>query len=254
MEGKKITIEPEQIYRLENNTFQVIGMDEEYVYILEMLDEDTNGTAAVYSYDRINLETGEHQVMFRQGNIYGRSMATSLMFPFVRDGYLYYVDETDYRYYLMRRKTDASGEAEYVTKDCIYDTGIAHIGTLQSFSKDIYSKKNPEIMLYDVDLQWLAVDDRYPGANLINTYLNAHQESNLALSEQDAESMEDWAEEVGSTMYSQFQSGCYDLGYYDNHYVSFVQEEYVYYSGAAHGMPYWVSFTFDLETGDLCQQ
>lgn len=250
VEGKDITIEPKQIYMLENNTFQVLGMDEEYAYVLELLDEDTNGVAAVYSYDSIKLETGEHHVIFRQENIYGRSMATSLMFPFVKDGYLYYVDETDYRYYLMRRKADGSGEAENVTTDCIYDTGIAHIGTLQSYSKDIYSKKKPEIILYNVDLQWLAVDDRYPGANLINTYLNAHQETNIAICEQDAQSMEDWAEEVGNTMCSQLSSGCYELGYYDNHYISFLQEEYVYYSGAAHGLPYWVSFTFDLETGE----
>lgn len=249
-EGKEITIEPRTIYMLEDNYYQVLGMDEEYAYILELLDEDTNGVAAGYSYDRISLETGEHQVIFRQENIHGSGMATSLMHPIIRDGYLYYVDEMDYRYYLMRRKTDGSGEAEHVLAECIYDTGIAQIGKLQSFSKDIYSKKKPEIRLYDIDLEWLAVDDRYPGSNLINTYLNAHQETNIAMSEQEAQGMEEWAEEVGNTLYSQLRSSCYDLGYYDNHYISFVQEEYVYYSGAAHGMPYWVSFTFDLETGE----
>lgn len=247
VEGKDITIEPRTIYMQENSLW-LLGMDEEYAYIMQWISEDDADGG--YSFDRISLETGERQTIFERAYFHDGYTAINYMQPIVRDGYLYYIDEIDYAYYLMCKRTDGTGEAERIMAEAIHNTGIAKIGSIQTFCKEIYSKRKPEIQLYDINLRWLAVDDRYPGSNLINTYLNAHQEANISISEQEAEDMEEWAEEVGNTMYSQMQSEFSDFGYFDSHYISFVQRENQYYSGAAHGMPYWVSFTFDLETGE----
>ena len=121
---------------------------------------------------------------------------------------------------------------------------------MESYRGSIYSKANPERLLYEIDLSWLVVNDSFPGAERINAVLTKEQDSNIARAEADAAEMEAGIIEAGldgiSYSYSSDFSG---FSYYDSRYISFVQNGYEYYGGA-HGMPIWNGYTFDLQTGE----
>lgn len=235
--------EERSLYTHEEN-FDIVGMDEEYVYIKTDVYEGENTN---YSYERIRLEDGEKEQLFvRYPSLLMMYDSDILMDVVVWNGYLYYMDVQDYNFYRMRRAVDAPEEAEIVG-EAVYATGIGDVGTIEMHREKMYSERDTEQVLYNLNLTWLVVDDKFPGANLINSYLIAEQESNMSYArEQYGYMLEDMWDCGTSELHSSFSG----FSYVDNHYISFVQETYEYQAGAAHGMPYWTGHTFDLESGE----
>lgn len=229
---------------VEEENFCVLALDEEYVYIKRNFYED-EGTR--YCYERIALVDGSVEELFerKQGELWELS-SENFMDTVISNGYIYYTEEQDLCLYRCRRSIDSPENIEIIG-DVMYDSGIADIGTIQTKKEAMYSETDPEKVLYNMNLSWLAVDDKYPGSNLINTYLNAHQEANMSYAREQyeymIEGMDDWD-------ISEFSSSFSGFTYVDSHYISFVQTEYEYQAGAAHGMPWWIGFTFDLESGE----
>ncbi len=224
--------------------FRILAMDEEYVYIVRIVYEEE---VTQYSYERIALADGQVEELFvRQPEGLWSYSTEVLMDTIVKNGYIYYVDEQDYALWCCRRAIEAP-QKEEILGDAIYDSGIADIGEMQSKNEKMYSEKEPEKLLYNVNLSWLAVDDKYPGSNLINTYVFAHQEANMSYAREQYEYMMEDMWDCGTSEFSSIFPG---FTYVDSHYISFYQQEYEYQAGAAHGMPWWIGFTFDLESGE----
>lgn len=225
--------------------FNILGMDEEYVYVILPLYEEGQ---SVYSYEKISLENGARELIFEWVPSELTDYYTGgLMDVIIQNGYIYYVEEQDYSFYRMRRSLDTPETVE-ILGGPVYETGIGFVGSLQSHYEEIYSKNKPEQQVFTLDLTWLTVDDKFPGANLINSYLYAQQEANMSYAGEHAEGLmeEGYEFATASSLSSEFSG----FSYFDNHYISFVQQEYAYHCGAAHGMPWWIGHTFDLETGE----
>lgn len=230
--------------------YSVLGMDEEYAYIVRSIYEEEGDTEPSHSYERISLETGVNEVIFVHEPSHIYFEPGNLMDEVILNDYIYYIEEQDYIYYLMRRKTDGSGEAERVCGGGVYDTGIGSVGTVKTYQEEIYSEAMPDRLLHEIDLKWIAVGDSYPGADVINTYLMEYQNTNIAMAKKNAAELEQWIIEGDfNAMSYSISSDFSGFSYYDSRYISFIQEEYEYLGGA-HGMPYWAGFTFDLQTGE----
>lgn len=230
--------------------YNVLGMDEEYAYIQTYLYGENENETEDWCYKRISLESGECEDIITLENTELAYEAWQSMDVVIRDGYLYFMGQKDYSCYLMRCKTDGTEGVELVSKECLYETGVSTIGSIESYQEEIYSKNQPDVVLYTIDLTWPIVDDFYPGSNLINTYVIEHQNANIAIAKQNAEDVEQWVAEGGVPgIPYDIQSSFNGYSYFDSHYISFILDEYEY-MGGAHGMPYWVPFTFDLETGE----
>ena len=161
------------------------------------------------------------------------------------NNYIYYVGAQDYKLYLMRRALDMPA-AEEVIGDAFYDNRIGEVGTIKTYKETIYSTKEPEKVIGNLDLEWLVVDADYPGAGKINEILEGEQPGNIEYIHENAQQYDAW-DEFDMAAFS-FNSNVSPIYYMDGRYLSFVQENYDY-SGGAHGMPFWVGHTFDLETG-----
>jgi len=227
-----------------NSDISVISMDEDYVYTQKVLNGDD---FTQYQYLRIALETGICEELFTIDSFVGMEVDSPwfLMDISVLNDYLYYVGVMDYKLYLMRRALDMPA-AEETLGEAFYDTGIGEIGTLESYKETIYSTKQPEIITGNLDLEWLVVDSRYPGAGKINDILYGAQLENIEYIHENAQMADNW-DDVDSVTLS-FNSNVSPIYYMDGRYFSFVQKNYDY-SGGVHGMPFWVGYTFDLETG-----
>ncbi len=158
---------------------------------------------------------------------------------------LYYMDMRNYDAYLVRRRMTSSQQPMYF-EEPVYRTGIHEVGTLAAQRHEVYSEKNPELLLGTVDIEWLSVDASFAGAEKINDYLYQREVADMQTSfENNAHMDEDF---IDSVPYS-YDSEVACVRYYDGNYVSFVQEGYHYFGGA-HGMPVWEGYVFDLETGE----
>lgn len=223
----------------------VITMDDQYVYYQNALlgDDFTQ-----YQYRRVELATGESEELFTIDAYVGTTASSPgyLMDVSILDQYIYYVGEQDYKLYLMRRDIEMPGAVE-VLGDAIYDSGISEVGTLQTYKEKIYSKKDPEYVTGELDLEWLVVDNRFAGAETINQLLEEEQQSNIVYLQENAKEYDTW-DDFNIPGYS-FSSNISPIYYMDGRYLSFVQQNYDY-AGGAHGMPYWIGYTFDLETGN----
>lgn len=217
----------------------VIDMDEKNLYFCDY--------GKTISYKKVSLETGKEEVLFEQEiKEIGYLSAYSLMDPMIHNGYLYYMEERDYAYYLMRRSLDNPSKEEFIG-DVVYDTGIGAVGELVDFEEKYYSIAVPEEVVAGVDLQWLKVDECYQGAKKINQYLKDCQNENITYEKQ-------CAEELNSDLdffdhaYS-FTSYLEKIAYFDGRYISFYQIEELY-TGGAHGGLFLIGYVFDLQTGE----
>lgn len=231
---------------------RVLDMDEEYVYVASQKagtsTEDSN------IYEQISLKTGERRELFLLGRdlgLYFSFYAGSVIF---QEGYAYYAAEKDYKMYLMRRSLEEPDAVE-ILGDAFYDSGISRVGTLENYSEEIHSEARPDFVLAKIDLERLVVDERYRGAAKINRTLTAYQDSIISY-EKDQEDIE-WREnEIASwegddlphSLSYSYSSSPSEITYFDGERFSFYQQDYDY-TGGAHGMPMWVGFTFDLNTG-----
>ena len=220
----------------------VIGMDEEWVY-WQRNDENMD----IFYFERIPLDGGVTEGLFENNNFLGMAEETPwyLMDISVVNDYIYYVGEKDYKYYLMRRNLDIP-QAEEIIGDAFYDSGIGKVGTITAYIENIFSDYDSDVVLGSIDLEWLIVNDDFPGADKINTILEAEQQSNMEYERTIAKGMEEYAADGLSSSISSRVSPIY---HFNERYISFTQQNYDY-TGGAHGMPYWVPHTFDLETGD----
>ena len=223
----------------------VIAMDDQYLYCQkDLLGDDFTQ----YQYLRMELATGESEELFTIDAYEGASASSPwyTMDISVLDNYIYYVGEQDYKLYLMRRELDMPG-AEEVLGEAFYDSGISRIGELETYKEKIYSKNNPEKVSGELNLEWLVIDEQYAGAAKINQRLREEQQANMEYLRNNAGEFDEW-DEINIPGYS-FDSWVSPIYYMDGRYLSFVQQNNDY-SGGAHGMPYWIAYTFDLETGN----
>jgi hypothetical protein len=220
----------------------VIGMDEEWVY-WQRNDENMD----MFYFERIPLDGGVTEGLFENNNFLGMAEETPwyLMDISVVNDYIYYVGEKDYKYYLMRRNLDIP-QAEEIIGDAFYDSGIGKVGTITAYIENIFSDYDSDVVLGSIDLEWLIINDCFPGADKINAILEAEQQQNMEYERTIAKGMEEYAADGLSSSISSRVSPIY---HFNERYISFTQQNYDY-TGGAHGMPYWVPHTFDLETGN----
>ena len=222
----------------------VIGMNEEYVYWMRY---NTGDDYRQYIFERIQIQTCTVEELFAIDAFVGMPDASPeyLMNISVLNDYLYYVGAQDYKYYPMRRNVSMPG-AEEVIGEAFFDSGISEIGTITSYKEVIYSENYPDSRLGEIDLEWLVVDSKFAGAAKINAVLEEKQQENISYERDAAKEMEEWAPDGPQSSLSSRVSPIY---YFNELFISFTQQEYDY-AGGAHGMPYWIPYTFNLETGD----
>lgn len=266
-EGNFLCVAGNKLYLVDSKTLQinktiqydngvsyidVIAMDEEYIY-LAYATEDEGHHKQKYVYEKISLETYDRSVIFEQEQMIGvgAEFSTYLSAVVVKNGYLYYAGAEDYQLYMMRRSLENPSEEEKLG-EAFYDSGIGEVGTIQSYYERTYSRIMPDVLLTETDLEWLQVDGRFAGADKINRYLEEEQNKNIEYESSNVEWMEETIKEYGEDgiiSHSSYSSTLSEIAYFDGHYLSFCQQEYDY-QGGAHGMPLWIGFTFDLETGE----
>lgn len=227
-------------------TSSVLHMDETFIYTLEIVYAENDVS---YFYKRYNTETGEWQCLFEQEKTgYCKYVSRYLMDVVVKDGFIYYVDEQDCKYYLMKRNVNQPEVAEKVF-DTFYDTGISSIGYIESdYQKYFYDGKS-DAPIYMLSRSWLQVNDNYPGAEAINSYVTDYVDEQKEYAQEASEEMREWIQPEELGVPGEFSSGFVGFQYFDSRYISYYQAIYEYMSGAAHGMPYRNGFTFDLQTG-----
>lgn len=234
---------------------ELIAMDEEFVYLRR--GKETAGKITEYPYEKVNLETGEVTQLFSQKPFIGLKTDPSnfMADTVLLNGYIYYVDMKDYKLYMMRRSIEEPAEAE-ILGEAFYDSGISEVGTVDFEYIEFYgdgtgAEESAEEPCAVVDLEWLVVDERYPGADRINSYMKETMDADISYERQVYGEVVSLREEydVDFPAYS-LSSDIYEIAYVDDRYVSFCQAYYEY-TGGAHGMPYRIGYTFNLQTGEL---
>ncbi len=238
------TGEKRLLIQFDTGAVNVFGMDEEFVYTetgVTSWDEDT------YVFEQISLSSGERSELFRIDSldIPGQYSPVYLSKLTVQEGYLYYSDAEDYKLYLVRRNL-ADPDVKEILGEAYYDSGISQVGDIESYRGALYSQSEPDRLLEQIDLEWLKVDDRFQGAEAINRILEERQKENIEYAESTVQWMEE-DERIDGIYYS-YSSSLPGISYFDGRLFSFCQQDYDY-SGGAHGMPIWIGYTFDLNTG-----
>lgn len=251
----------EQIYLYEQKTgavrilgkfdsnSHIIAMDEEYLYLQRSVFGDD---FTQYRYERISLKTGKVMELFVTDEIVGLNVFSpqALMNITILNGYVYYPGELDYKLFVMRRAIDMPN-AEEVLGSEFYDSRISEVGSVKSYKEAIYSQTDPEWVTASVDLEWLVVDSRFPGAANINQILEEEQQRNIAYEYDNAKWQNEWYSEDDDYMKLTFSLDSYisPIYYWNGTYLSFIQQSYDF-SGGAHGMPYWNGYVFNVQTGE----
>lgn len=242
----------------------VIGMDEEYIYLSR---KDSDGDAGYcIVYEKIRIEDGEKIILFLQdgfSDIYMiRNITDSCGMSQISGDTIYYVEETDYRLYLARRSLDDPSDREMLG-DAFFDSGISGAGRVEKYYAETLSEVNPDWGHVIVDLERLVVDESFPGAADINRLLTEIQENIILHEEENFLSMEKSLENIGEKMAIAAEKEgfhfCMDYSYnsvlspvfcYGDRYLSFCQEDDEYNDGTLHGSLYRKGYTFDLLTGE----
>lgn len=252
---------------------EIIAMDEAFVYLRrgnEIADKITE-----YFYEKVDLKTGEVTLLFSQEPFVGLKTDPSsyLADTVLKNGYIYYVDMKDYKLYMIRRSLE-NPMVEEVLGDAFFDSGIGRVGTAAyeyaEFFEDgteqwVSNERDEEQGEYDgeiseerkeepcatVDLEWLIVDEKYPGATLINECMKETMDVSIGYEREAAKEVASYRAEFDAAFpaYS-ISSHIHEISYIDDTYLSFCQAYYEY-TGGAHGMPYRIGYTFNLQTGEL---
>lgn len=231
------TLEKSALIQIDSPRYtKVIAMDEEFLY-LSRTDYEKN----CLTYEKISLTDGSETVLLEQQGV------QEYMAPVIHDGYLYFVSHRGEQLYLARCTLDGKGKEETLG-DAFYDSYVSMVGTRKSYSEKFCSQTVPDTVLSQVDVEWLQVDDRFPGAADINQYMEEYVNSCVDYEKENAQWLEECVSEEWYSVYS-YSSSFSNISYLDQRYFSFCQSEYDY-AGGAHGMPYREGFTFDLETGE----
>lgn len=178
---------------------------------------------------------------------YVNSFSPSYFGLMVSGNALYYMDMRDYDAYLFRAPLENLSQGELL-EGSIYSTNIKEAGTLAQEHHDVCKEDDPEVVLGTANFNWLVVDDSFAGAETINTYLYESEiASKWAIFEDNVRMDEEFL--VEDNMQYSYDSSVSRILYFDETYVSFIQERYEYFGGA-HGMPIWEGYVFNLETGE----
>lgn len=266
------TMEMQHLTKLQWND-EVIAMDKEYVYLRR--GKETADKITEYRYEKINIKTGDTTLIFSQEPFVGLKVGLSsyMADTVLQNGYIYYVGIKDYKLYIMRRNLENPDEEE-VLGEAFYDSRISEIGTVDfeyaeffedgavqsagSRSGDEGESETTENLeerkdepCATVDLEWLVVDERYPGASKINSYMKEIMDDNISYEKGIVDEVTSLRREYSEDFppYS-LSSNIYEIGYICDTYLSYCQAGYEYYGGA-HGMPYRIGYTFNLQTGEL---
>ena len=228
----------------------IIAMDEEYLYLQRTVYGDD---FTQHHYEQVCLKNGNVTDLFEIDKITGLNIDNpqALMDITILNGYLYYPGVQDYKLFVMRRAVEMPN-AEEVLGSAFYDSKISEIGSVKTYKENMYSQNNPEWITASVDLEWLVIDGRFPGAARINKILEKEQQLNIAYENENAAYQDElyieYGEEYSLSAFS-LDSNISPIYYWDGMYLSFVQQSYDY-SGGAHGMPYWNGYVFNLHTGE----
>ncbi len=223
----------------------VFAMDDKYAYIYGDMMELTTDDSEYYKLD---LSNGEKSLLYTVDSN-DRAIpgyALSSVNASYSDGKLYCGLNTDYALSYARIDT-ASGDTT-VLLDKFYDTGIGEIGTLVGkSSKTSYDGK----VMATATANVLHLDKRFAGADAINEVMDGFMNTALSFVEDNREECIEWYKESGGEYFIPYScdSNFAYVSYNDGKLINIMQEGYDYYGGA-HGMPYWHSLVFDLETGD----
>lgn len=256
--------ETQESRRLAEYGGSVIGMDEEYVY----LRREDPGADAGYCivYEKIRIEDGEKSILFVQDGFSDVYMICNITGPCgmgqTSGGYIYYVEEADYRLYLTRRSL-ADPSYREVLGDAFFDSGVSEVGRVEKYYAETLSEVNPDWGHVTVDLERLVVDESFPGAADINRFLTEIQENIILHEEEKFLSMEENLKNTGEKMaiaaekegfhfredYS-YNSVLSPVFCYGDRYLSFYQDDDEYNDGALHGSLCRRGYTFDLLTGE----
>ena len=252
---------------------EIIAMDEAFVYLRR--GNETADKITEYFYERVDLKTGEVTLLFSQEPFVGLKTDPSsyLADTVLKNGYIYYVDMKDYKLYMMRRSLE-NPMVEEVLGEAFFDSGISTVGATayeyaeffgdgterrvsserNEVQEEYYgelSEEKKEEPCATVDLEWLIVDEKYPGAALINDCMKETMDVSIGYEREAAQEVTSYRAEFDADFpaYS-ISSYIHEVSYIDDTYLSFCQAYYEY-TGGAHGMPYRVGYTFNLQTGEL---
>ena len=245
----------------------IVTMDDTYVY-LHCVAENENDSK-MYLFEKVELETGEVTVLFGQEPFWGLSVtpSTYLADYVLHNGYIYYVGMQDYKLYMMRRNLDDLTVEERLG-DAFFDSRIGEVGTVAYEYAEFFgtvpdkeasgaeetannSGTDEEEPCATVELEWLVVDEKYPGAASINSYMKEHMNEYIRYEKEMAQEVYEFRREYeGYFPAYSISSNIYEVTYVDDTYLSYCQAYYEY-TGGAHGMPYRIGYTFHLQTGEL---
>lgn len=240
----------------------VIGMDDEYIY-LRRKESGGDGEDCIV-YEKIAITDGEKSTLFLQDGFSDIYLIHDITGTYgisqIADGYIYYVEETDYKLYLARRSLDDPSEME-VLGEALFDSGIGEVGWVENYSVETLSQVNPDWGHVSVDLERLVVDESFPGAEEINRFLTEVQENIILYEEQNFLDMEKYLKDSGEKLanaaereginfreHYSYNSVLSSVFCYGDRWLSFYQEDDDY-TGGAHGSLYRKGYTFDLLTG-----
>lgn len=220
--------------------YRIYG-DDAMLYYVDVTDD---GRRIFKFYEQ---ETG------RVTELFERSFEKTLqrydaIYSFLSGDAIYYVIQDDYAYYLARRKLTALEKEERIGS-AFYDRGIGKVGELLHLEKEYKASvgdPQAEVTYARGDVFCLQVDERYAGADRINTFLQERYQRDMDAFLPDAEEYRMWSEtEPVRAYYSRLE----EITYLDNGLVSFGQNGWA--SPGNTDSRYWEDgYTFDLETGE----
>lgn len=226
-------------------SLRVFSMDDEYIYYC---DPEGAKPGRDHSYLKCDIATGETTPLYTL-----KSDSTEL--PDVSDwsyecdysdGILYTVLNKGYKLSYVGIDT-ATGDTDVILKE-FYDPGIADLGTLKYLddSREYDGKK-----IISATASVLQLDDKYPGADKINKTLMEQGEGVIGQIDDMYDECVQWYEESSGDYFLayEFTSNFGYIAYNDGKIINIVQDGYDYLGGA-HGMPYIISYVFDLNTGE----
>lgn len=241
---------------------RVIGMDDEYIY-LRRKESGGDGEVCIV-YEKIAIKDGERSTLFLQDGFSNIFLIHDITGTYgmsqIADGYIYYVEETDYKLYLARRSLDDPSNRE-ILGEAFFDSGIGAVGRVENYSVETLSEVNPDWGHVSVELERLVVEESFPGAADINRSLTEVQENIILYEEQNFLDMEKYLKDTGEKLASaaeregvnfrehySYNSVLSSVFCYGDRWLSFYQEDDDY-TGGAHGSLYRKGYTFDLLTG-----
>lgn len=227
------------------DSLRVFAMDDEYFYYCspEPLKPETDAV-----YLRCSIGTGEESTLYTVKSA-GTELPSVSYWDVISDytdGCLYTMLNRDYALSYVGIDT-SSDEVDYVANK-YYDSGISEFGKLVYMNNE--TEYNGQTMATS-SVSILQLDDKYAGASKINKVLKENGESVIAQVEDVYDECVSWYKDSDGDYFIPYSFDCNFayVSYNDGKIINIIEEGYNYYGGA-HGMPFRISYVFDLDTGE----